>query len=221
MGKTSFNVAMEKLRPFRLILATLLLLLIVVAAGFVGGASYTYDSAAIRGLQEWRTQSPRVTMAMIGITHLGSAQVTIGLGLLGALWLAWTGERRRGAILACVTVGERLLIDGLKLLLDRARPAFDAHPVLTHSSSFPSGHAGNTMAIFLAVALIAVPARWRREAVFLALALSFTIGLTRPYLGVHWPSDVIGGWALGATVAILGAHWANRVTSSVPAQQQH
>ena len=218
MGKTSFNIPMHKSRLFWLSLTAVLLLLIFVVAGFSGGASFAYDAGAIRELQEWRTHSPRLTMAMIGLTHLGSAQVTIGLGLLTALWLAMTGERRRGAILAGVTIGERLLVDGLKLTLDRARPALDAHPVMTHSSSFPSGHAGNTMTVFLAIALIAVPARWRREAAVLAVALSVTIGLTRPYLGVHWPSDVLGGWALGATIAILAAHWANRVTASGAAQ---
>ena len=212
---------MHKSRPFWLTLTALLLLLIVVVTGFLGGASFAYDAGAIRELQEWRIHSPRLTMAMIGITYLGGVQVTIGLGLLVALWLVMTGEPRRGAILAGVTIGERLVLDGLKLMLDRARPAFDAHPVMTHSSSFPSGHAANTMAVFLAIALIAVPQRWRREAVVLAVALSVTIGLTRPYLGVHWPSDVLGGWALGATIAVLGGHWANRATASAAAEPQH
>jgi len=217
MRKTSFNVAMQKTRPFWLALAALLLLAIVVT-GFLGGGSFAYDAAAIRELQEWRTHSPRLTGALIWLTHLGSAWVTIGLGAIAALWLALRGHARRGAILAGVAVGERFLLDGLKLALDRARPALDAHPVLTHSSSFPSGHAANTMAVFLAVALIAVPSRWRREAVTIAVAMSVAIGLTRPYLGVHWPSDVLGGWALGATIALLGAHWAGRLTASAAAQ---
>jgi len=212
---------MQKSRRLRLILATLILFLIILVAGFLGGGSFAPDAVAIRELQEWRTHSPRLTMAMIGITRLGDAPVTIGLGLLAAAWLAFHGERRRGAILAGVTIGERLLLDGLKLVLARARPAFDAHPVMTHSSSFPSGHAANTMAVLLAIALIAVPARWRREAVALAVATSVTIGLTRPYLGVHWPSDVLGGWALGAIVAILGARWANRAATLNAAEQQH
>ncbi|MDQ3078290.1 MAG: phosphatase PAP2 family protein, partial [Pseudomonadota bacterium] len=51
---------------------------------------------------------------------------------------------------------------------------------------------------------------WRREAVVFAVLLSLAIGLTRPFLGVHWPTDVLGGWSLGAMVAILAASWANR-----------
>ncbi|HXG99883.1 MAG TPA: phosphatase PAP2 family protein [Sphingomicrobium sp.] len=195
--------------------------MIIIVAGSIGGGSFELDAGAIRELQELRIDSPRLTMAAIGLTQLGSAHVTIGLGLLTAAWLAYKGERWRGAMLAAVTIGERITLDGLKLILARARPALDAHPVMTHSSSFPSGHSGNTMAVFLAIALIAVPERWRREAVVIAVALSVTIGVTRPYLGVHWPSDVLGGWALGAMTALVGAYWANRGRTSVAAEQQH
>jgi undecaprenyl-diphosphatase len=98
---------------------------------------------------------------------------------------------------------ERIALDGLKLLIDRTRPSFDLHPVLTHSSSFPSGHSGNTMAIFLTVALVAAPRQYRLAAVVSALLASLIVGVTRPFLGVHWPSDVVGGWALGAGIAII------------------
>ena len=89
--------------------------------------------------------------------------------------------------------------------------------MITHSSSFPSGHAGNTMAVFLSVALIAAPPAWRRSAVILAIGLSVAIGLTRPYLGVHWPSDVIGGWSLGIVIALIA--W--RIAERGSPQKQH
>lgn len=190
----------------------IVLLAIFVAAGLVGGASFQPDVSAIRELQEWRTHSPQLTLAMIALTQLGSAYATLGSGLAAALWLGVRGDRACAALLAGVVVSERLLVDGLKLLLDRARPAFDAHPVMTHSSSFPSGHSANTMAVFLAIALIAVPERWRRQAVVLALSMSTLIGFSRPYLGVHWPSDVVGGWALGAAWAMIAARFAPRET---------
>ena len=97
------------------------------------------------------------------------------------------------------------LLYSFNLLGDRSRPAFDLHPVATHSSSFPSGHAGNSMAVFLAIALIAVPRAHRRAAVIAALVATFLIGLTRPLLGVHWPSDVVAGWAVGAAIALAAA----------------
>lgn len=199
------------------IIASLFLLFLI--AGALGGGAFLPDVSAIRELQEARIDAPRVAMVAIGITHFGSAWVTIGGGLLIALWLAVRVDRSRGIILAVAVIGERVLLDGLKLLLDRARPTLDAHPVLTHSSSFPSGHAGNSMAVFLSIALIAVPERWRRQAAILAVCLSVVIGLTRPFLGVHWPSDVVGGWSLGAIVALTAAHFANRPGELVAAKQ--
>jgi undecaprenyl-diphosphatase len=59
------------------------------------------------------------------------------------------------------------------------------------------------MAIFLTIALIAAPRKYRLAAVVSALIASFVVGMTRPFLGVHWPSDVVGGWALGAGIAII------------------
>ena len=120
-----------------------------------------------------------------------------------AAWLFLRRDHWRGALLGATVVGSRIAVDGLKLMIDRTRPTFDLHPVATHSSSFPSGHSGNTMAVFLAVALIAVPRAYRLPAVVIALVGSVIIGATRPYLGVHWPSDVVGGWALGAGLAII------------------
>ena len=160
-GKTLLNAAMPKFLTLRTaIIATLFLLFLV--AGAIGGGAFLPDVSAIRELQEARVEAPRVTMVAIGLTHFGSAWATLGGGLLVALWLALRVDRRRGMILAAAVIGERVMLDGLKLLLDRARPALDAHPVVTHSSSFPSGHSGNSMAVFLAIALIAVPERWRR-----------------------------------------------------------
>ena len=186
------------------------LLAIFVTAGLVGGLVFPADVAVIRRFQEVRAQSPTLTSAMIALTHMGSIFATMGGGLLIGLWLWLRGQRRRGVVLAATVIGERLTVDGIKLLIDRARPAFDVHPVVTHSASFPSGHAANSMAVFLTVALVAVPPRHRRLAATVAVVMSVLIGLSRCYLGVHWPSDVIAGWALGAAVALIAARIANR-----------
>ncbi len=62
------------------------------------------------------------------------------------------------------------------------------------------------MAVFLAIALIAAPAPYRRHAVIAAVMMSLAVGSTRPYLGVHWPSDVIGGWTLGLIAVWIAIH---------------
>ena len=191
-----------------------------LAAGLIGGIGFAPDVALVRELQSIRAGSPSATLAAIAVTQAGGAFATVGGGLGVAAWLAWRRQRRPAAVLGGAVVGERLVIDGLKLLIDRARPTFDLHPVLTHSSSFPSGHAGNSMAVFLSIALIAVPRAHRLPAVLIAVFASLLIGSTRPFLGVHWPSDVIGGWSLGAAIAMIAWSIADR-DGSAAAKQQH
>jgi undecaprenyl-diphosphatase len=76
------------------------------------------------------------------------------------------------------------------------------------------------MAVFLSIALIAAPRAYRVRAVIAALLASLLVGSTRPFLGVHWPSDVIGGWSLGAAIAIIAWTIAEG-RGSTAAQQQH
>ena len=191
-----------------------------LAAGLIGGIGFAPDVALVRELQSIRAGSPSATLAAIAVTQAGGAFATVSGGLGVAAWLAWRRQRRPAAVLGGAVVGERLVIDGLKFLIDRARPTFDLHPVLTHSSSFPSGHAGNSMAVFLSIALIAVPRAHRLPAVLIAVFASLLIGSTRPFLGVHWPSDVIGGWSLGAAIAMIAWSIADR-DGSAAAKQQH
>ena len=197
-----------------------MLLLVFLAAGWIGGLGLAPDVRLIRQFQLIRGDAPQLTLAAIAVTQAGSAFATLGGGLMVAAWLAWRGHRWRAMVLGAAVLAERMVVDGLKLVVDRARPSFDLHPVVTHSSSFPSGHAGNSMAVFLSIALIAVPRAHRTVAVIIALLASLLVGSTRPYLGVHWPSDVIGGWALGAAIAILAWSIAER-RGSEAAEQEH
>jgi len=174
-----------------------------LAMGVIGGIDFPPDIAVIRHFEEVRAGYPGLTLSAIAVTQAGSAWATIGGGVSVAAWLAWRRKLWLAGVLGVTVLIERIAVDGLKLLIDRTRPTFDLHPVVTHSSSFPSGHAGNSMAVFLAIALIAAPRKYRLAAVVSALMASLIIGVTRPYLGVHWPSDVVGGWALGAGVAII------------------
>jgi membrane-associated phospholipid phosphatase len=73
-----------------------------------------------------------------------------------------------------------------------------------HYQSFPSGHAANSMIVYLGLSLLAADdPEHRRWAVAAALLLTFLIGLSRPMLGVHWPSDVVAGWSFGALWLLL------------------
>src|SRR5687768_6710359 len=137
------------------------LLTITITAGVIGGIDFEPDVAIFRGFAALRAAGSGVTMSAIAITKAGSAFGTVGVGPVVAPWLVTRRDRALGALLAATVAVERLVIAGLQLIIDRTRPSFDLHPVATHSSSFPSGHAGNSMAVFLAIALIAVPRRHR------------------------------------------------------------
>ena len=98
-----------------------------------------------------------------------------------------------------------------KYMIARARPDLEAHLVVVKTSSFPSGHANSAMIFYLTIALILTQGtRWRGPAVALAILLAFLVGLSRVMLGVHWPSDVVGGWAFGMLWVLLTLHLAQR-----------
>lgn len=170
---------------------------IFILAFLFGGPESAIDVGAIHRLMALRVEHPQFTSFVVVLTQLGSAYATLGLGAVVAATLFYRGERERAKLLGAIVVGERLVMDSLKIIVGRPRPALDIHPVMTHSSSFPSGHSANTMAVFLAIAVIAAPRAYRRSAVLFAIVMSLIIGTSRPFLGVHWPSDVIGGWMLG------------------------
>jgi undecaprenyl-diphosphatase len=140
--------------------------------------------------------------AAIDVTALGGHTVLVML-VLSVAGLMVVQQRRGCALwLILTSAGAMLLNHGLKLAFARARPDVVDHLVLVVTPSFPSGHALMSAAIYLAIALVIgrrMPtSASRRYLIGLALALAAGIGLTRVYLGVHWPSDVAGGWLLGA-----------------------
>jgi undecaprenyl-diphosphatase len=111
-----------------------------------------------------------------------------------------------------VTLGT-LLQQGLKAAVDRPRPVWPDPVDSAHYSAFPSGHAMTaTVVCGLLLWLLhrhgVSRALWR-TALIVAVVSVVGVGLTRIWLGVHWPSDVVGGWLLGATVVTL-AVWVHR-----------
>lgn len=166
--------------------------------------------------------TPLLTQSMLVITHLhGSTAISIFMAL-AMLYLAW---KRDWYWLIClgVTVPSGMQLNVLmKHAFHRARPSFD-HPLLVLSSySFPSGHVAGTTLFYgvLAAMLIAKMAAWRARVtiVLVAMALILLVALSRVYLGVHYLSDVLGGFAEALawlTICLLGIHtyWQHRAAS--------
>ncbi|HEX9963807.1 MAG TPA: phosphatase PAP2 family protein [Allosphingosinicella sp.] len=175
------------------------LLAFVVLAALLLGGPYTWIDPPVLALFD---SAPLVPAARL-LTHLGDVVTVLAAAVLVAAWLLFRGHRRRAILLVAIVASERLLIEGMKNVFDRARPDPLGHEVAVHNLAFPSGHSANAMAGWLAIALLAASPRLRRPAIVLALTIAFVTGLCRLVLQVHWPSDVVGGWAFGAAWTLL------------------
>ena len=147
-----------------------------------------------------------------GLTTLGEPTLLIGAGALLALGL-WRGARGRLALaLMLVIMTGRAMSEAQKYWIARVRPDLEPHLVVVKTSSFPSGHATSSMIFYLSLALaLTAHSRWRFAAAAGATLLSLMIGTSRVMLGVHWPSDVIGGWAFGMLWVLLTLRPAERL----------
>ena len=186
-------------------LAIAVLIAVVFACWLDGGAANALDVALIREGMAARNASPWPTEAGVFLNYAGGAPATLGLGLAASVLLYFRGHPRAAVWLVGIVAIGRLLVEGVKIAVYRARPAFDPHPVLTHSMSFPSAHAANSMIVFPALVLFFVPPGKRAVPMIIAISFSLIVGASRPLLGVHWPSDVVAGWAVGG--AWLLAAW--------------
>lgn len=174
------------------------LIAVWLAALLSGGPGADWDRHVYQALLLDRGGAGAGVAALL--TDAGGGAFLLPLAALVALVLLLKRRWREAALLTGIVVGGRLTIEAQKLLFARARPDVEGHLVAVHSMSFPSAHSGNATITYLAIALCAAPLLPRRAglaAIAAALLLALAIGLSRVALGVHWPSDVIGGWTFG------------------------
>ena len=152
----------------------------------------------------------RIAVAQ-GLTALGEPTILVSAGVGCALWLWYAGHHRLPWVIIAITMIGRGLSEVQKIWIGRARPDLDPHLVVVKTSSFPSGHAASSMIFYLTVALtLTAGTKWHRLAAAGAVLLSLLIGTSRVMLGVHWPSDVIGGWSFGMLWVLLTLRIAQR-----------
>ncbi|MFG1393745.1 phosphatase PAP2 family protein [Xanthobacter agilis] len=144
---------------------------------------------------------------MRDFTALGSTGVLTLLTVVVLLFLLMTRKRHAALLVALAVAGGTLLSQVMKWGFDRPRPDLVPHGMAVYTQSFPSGHAMLSAIVYLTLgALLARTQARTRVKVFLlcvAAALTVIVGVSRIYLGVHWPTDVLGGWMLGAGWAAL------------------
>ena len=184
---------------------------IVAAIGFaelaehvLAGGTQAFDVAILKWLHDHQT--PLLTSVMLEMTYLGTGTVVLAIVGVAALFLWHTEHKISARLLLAATIGNILLNGALKLVYHRQRPSVFAWQTTAVSSSFPSGHAMSATVVYGTVAYLLMRLQKHRWARMLTLTgaviLIVLICLTRLYLGVHYPSDVIGG-------VIIGLAWAS------------
>ncbi len=142
-------------------------------------------------------------------SQLGTIPFCAALVLAAAVWHSARGERRERAawvVAGCTTL---LLTETIKLAVGRPRPGLWPWLVPVSGFAFPSGHAVASATFFplLAWLILRSRPRWRKIAYAIGLVPAAYVGIGRLYLGVHWPTDVLGGWALGVAQSAAAIRW--------------
>ncbi|MCO6043606.1 phosphatase PAP2 family protein [Aeoliella sp. ICT_H6.2] len=155
--------------------------------------------------------------AMRDVTALGSVAVLSGVTVAacGFLWLQ--GKHSAVLYVLVAVVGALVLSSTFKWFYARPRPDLFPHGDKVYTASFPSGHSSMSAAVYLTLgALLARYQEKRKLRVYLvaiAVVLTISVGVSRVYLSVHWPTDVLAGWTLGAAWALacwVVAYWLER-----------
>ena len=138
------------------------------------------------------------------LTEFGGVMVLVPLTIAGAAMLLVRRSFRSAALLVGLTLSGRLLVELQKIQTARLRPEEHEHLVAVQTLAFPSGHAANSTMVYLSMAFLLTSTYPRRSlAVWGAVWLVVLIGASRVVLGVHWPTDVIAGWAFGLFWTLL------------------
>jgi undecaprenyl-diphosphatase len=186
--------------------AALILLVAVLALGvaLTLGGTPEFDPWASRIAAAGRTESG----FWLALSRIGKGEVVAVVALLSAGLLAVL-KRRRDALVLVVTVACQMATNPLlKMLFARTRPALYTHLDQVLDLSYPSGHSAQNACLYLLLALLL-----HNRVGLVGIPLAIMIGLSRVVLGVHWPTDVLGGWMEGAAFALLGAHVSRRLAS--------
>ena len=198
-----------------------------VADELIEGERFAFDTRLLLALRvpghpgtpigpAWLLQSA------VDISALGGYTLLWLFGVAGIAWLIAAGKRAEAAGIAVSLIGSSVIDGLLKSWIARPRPELVPHLVQVTNASFPSGHAMISSAVYLTLALMLAEGieaeGWRGRAGRVAVVAFFSglavlIGMSRVYLGVHWPSDVLAGWCFGTAWALLvwvGDRWLGR-----------
>lgn len=187
----------------------LIVAFIKIARAVSGDETRLFDEAILLALRTTPSDpiGPEAfTDAVMHLSGLGSGSVTGLIVLIATAFLAISGHRRYALLMLACSVGTLIWMSLLKGWFERDRPSVVTHIDPPGGHSFPSGHSMISAALYLTLAvLIARTLEKRRQRVFvvvIGVCLTAMIGVSRLYLGVHYPTDVLAGWSFGAMWAL-------------------
>lgn len=213
--RAKFNTLSLRLDRFRSVLAPLLvgfgavllvLAFALLASEVITGDTHGFDVQLLQAAQALRAAHPWVSEVMRDLSGLGSTAVLTLFTIGTAGYLALVSARTAALLVTVSILSATALVVLLKASFGRLRPDVAFAELVASGLSFPSGHASMSAVVFLTLGGLAASTRMRlaERSYILALAAVMTllVGVSRVALGVHWATDVLAGWALGAAWAM-------------------
>lgn len=196
--------------------AALLALVFVLLGRALASASVGhFDVYWLQASQVWRLASPGLAGVMRDLSGLGSTVVLTLVTVMAVVYLLIIGAWRTAVLMAGAALSGTYLVSVSKAVFSRLRPDAAYADMALTSYSFPSGHASMSAVVFLMLGALCASTRQRRAervAILSAAAvIVLLVGLSRVVLGVHWATDVLGGWAFGMAWALGGLWLAGRL----------
>ncbi len=191
----------------------------VVAQLVANGWTQSFDESFIRAMRHADDPAQPIGPAWLNqlareITALGSYSALSLVVLLSTLFLTLAGEKVASRKLSGAALSGYAVMMLLKRIIQRPRPEIVAHLTDFHSTSFPSGHSMMSAVVYLTLAFqllrIVKDVRLRATILFSAALLTTLVGVSRVFLGVHFPTDVLAGWTAGLVWSSLWLVVSNR-----------
>jgi membrane-associated phospholipid phosphatase len=159
--------------------------------------AFSVDTTLLLQIHQWTNHV--LDRVMLGLTQIGNPSFIVSVVVGSLAWLWWKQKRTEAQLFAIASLGALILNVGLKLFFAKPRPNLGTYLLTEKSFSFPSGHALGSMVIygFLAYLLASHFPKFSLLIYAAAVGLIAAIGFSRLYLGVHWPTDVLAGYAVG------------------------
>ena len=192
---TQFSLSLS----FGVLLGCLLLLTLFgwLSQEILEKEAFSFDTTVLLWLH--RHSNATIDNVMLNITHLGDPEFVVVLVTISFSLLLWYRRYLAAQILFLTCLGALVLNQGLKLIFVRPRPQLWTHLIVETSYSYPSGHALGSAVLygFLAVLVAREYPRYCVGIYSVTILLVAAIGLSRLFLGVHYPTDIIAGYAVG------------------------